>query len=83
MATLEIDDPEAQRLAALIAEQTGEPVTHVVTEALRDRFRRLPSLRTKATVEELRSLARRLSVLSEGVVPDHAALLYDERGLPK
>ena len=83
MPTLEIDDPEAQRLAALIAEQTGQPVTYVVTEALRDRFQRLPSRRNKATVEELRSLARRLSVRSNGAAPDHAALLYDERGLPK
>src|SRR5258708_3747529 len=36
MKTLNIKDPEAHRLAAAIAQETGETMTHVVTDALRD-----------------------------------------------
>lgn len=83
MATLNIDDPEAHRLATLIARQTGESVTRVVTEALRERFERLPPQQNKATVAELRAVAARIAALSQDASRDHAGLLYDERGLPK
>jgi antitoxin VapB len=83
MPTLNIKDPEAHRLAASIAQETGETMTRVVTEALRERFERLPSRQRKASVEELRAIAQRAAgSLMEGYV-DHAEFLYDERGLPK
>jgi antitoxin VapB len=81
--TLNIKDPEAHRLAAAIAQETGETMTRVVTEALRERFERLPSRQRKASVEELRAIARRAGGSSKGAYRDHAEYLYDERGLPK
>jgi antitoxin VapB len=83
MPTLNIKDPEAHRLAAAIAQETGETMTRVVTEALRERFERLPSRQRKASVQELRAIAQRAAgSLKEGYV-DHAEFLYDKRGLPK
>jgi antitoxin VapB len=83
MRTLNIKDPEAHRLAAAIAQETGETMTHVVTEALRERFERLPSRQRKASVEELRAIAKRAGGSSKNTYRDHAEFLYDERGLPK
>jgi antitoxin VapB len=83
MRTLNIKDPEAHRLAAAIAKETGETMTRVVTEALRERFGRLPSRQHKASIEELRAIARRAGGSSKRTHVDHGAYLYDERGLPK
>ncbi len=81
--TLNIKDPEAHRLAAAIAQETGETMTRVVTEALRERFERLPSRLRKASVEELRAIAQRAGGSSKNTSHDHAEFLYDERGFPK
>jgi antitoxin VapB len=83
MGTLNIKDPEAHRLAAAIAQETGETMTHVVTEALRERFERLPSRQQKASLEELRAIAHGIAGLIKSPIVDHADFLYDERGLPK
>lgn len=83
MRTLNIKDPEAHRLAAAIAQETGETMTRVVTEALRERFERLPSRQRKASVEELWAIAQRAAALVKSPYSDHAQLLYDEHGLPK
>ena len=83
MKSLNIKDPEAHRLAAAIARQTGETMTHVVTEALRERFERLPSRQGKAGLEELRAIAKRTAAHVKRQYLDHADLLYDELGLPK
>ena len=48
-----------------------------VTEALRERFERLPSRVCKASVEELRAIAQRASgSVKEGYL-DHAEFLYE------
>jgi hypothetical protein len=39
--------------------------------------------KAKATVAELLAIGRRCAVALKGAAIDHAALLYDERGLPK
>jgi antitoxin VapB len=83
MRSLNVKDPEAHRLAAAIAQQTGETMTRVVTEALRERFERLPSRQGKAGVEELRTIAKRAARFVNGPYLDHAQFLYDEHGLPK
>jgi antitoxin VapB len=83
MRTLNIKDPEAHRLAAAIAKETGETMTRVVTEALRERFERLPSLQRKASVEELRAIAQRAAGFMKEAYVGHEEFLYDERGLPK
>ena len=81
--SLNIKDPEAHRLAQAIAQATGETMTRVVTEALRERYERLRSSQGKASVEELRSIARRAAAQVKRPYLDHAAFLYDEHGLPK
>jgi antitoxin VapB len=83
MRSLNIEDPEAYRLAAAIAQETGETMTHVVTEALRERFERLPSRQGKAGVEELRAIAKRAVAYVKHPYLDHAEFLYDKDGLPK
>jgi len=83
MCALNIKDPEAHRLAAAIAQETGETMTHVVTEALRERFERLPSRQRKAGVDELRAIAERAGAAVKGPYLDHGDFLYDEQGLPK
>ncbi len=81
--SLNIKDPEAHRLAHAIAKETGETMTHVVTEALRERYHRLQNRKRKASVAELLAIARRAAVHVKRPYLDHAELLYDEHGLPK
>ena len=81
--SLNVKDPEAHRLAQAISKATGETLTRAVTEALRERYERLQSRRDKASVEELLAIAKRASSQVKHPYLDHAALLYDERGLPK
>ncbi len=83
MKSLNLKDPEAHRLAAAISRETGESMTRVVTEALRERFEHLQSSKRKASVEELLAIAKRASVQVKRPYLDHAAFLYDENGLPK
>jgi antitoxin VapB len=81
--TLSVKDPEAHRLAQAIAKATGETMTRVVTEALRERYERLQRRRGKASVEELLAIAKRGSAQVKRPYLEHAEFLYDERGLPK
>ncbi len=82
--TLHIKDPEAHKLARKIAEQTGETMTRAVTEALRERLSRLNNSRkSKITAEDLLAIGRRCAATLKGNPVDHAALLYDENGLPR
>ena len=55
-------------------------MTRVLTEALRERFERLPSRQGKASIEELRAIAERASAFLKRPYLDHADFLYDERG---
>jgi antitoxin VapB len=80
--SLNIKDPEAHRLAQQIAQETGETMTHVVTEALRDRLARLHRAKGKASVDELRAIAARAARHVKGPYPAHGDLLYGEDGLP-
>ena len=81
--SLNIKDPEAHRLATAISQATGETMTRIVTEALRERYERLQSQQGKGTVEELLAIAKRSSALIKGPYLDHAEFLHDEHGLPK
>jgi len=81
--SLNIKDPEAHRLAHAIAQATGQSMTRVVTEALRDRFARIERRKGKATVAELLAIADRAAAHVKRPYPDHAELLYDDHGLPK
>jgi antitoxin VapB len=81
--SLNIKDPEAHRLAQQIARATGETMTRVVTEALRERLSRLERRSARAGVEELLAIAERAASHVKRPYADHAELLYDERGLPR
>jgi antitoxin VapB len=81
--SLNVKDPEAHRLAQAIAQATGETMTRVVTNALRERYERLQGRRSKASIEELLAIAKRASAYVKGPYLDHAAFLYDKHGLPK
>ncbi len=82
--SLNIKDPEAHELAQLLAEATGETMTKAVTIALRERLARVRrTKRAKATLEEVRAIAKRFQSHLSGPVEDHGTFLYDEKGLPK
>lgn len=81
--SLNIKDPEVHQLAQAISKATGESMTSVVKEALRERHARLERQRGRATVEELLAIADRAAAHAKGRYVDHAVLLYDENGLPK
>lgn len=81
--SLNIKDPEAHRLAQAISRATGESMTSVVKEALRERYARLEARRGRASVEELLAIADRAAAHVKRPYVDHAELLYDENGLPK
>ena len=80
---LTIRNPEAQRLAAAIANETGETITEVVIQALRERFERLPERRCKASLGELRAIAQCAAAQVKRPYLNHAKVLYNKHGLPK
>jgi antitoxin VapB len=81
--SLNIKDPEAHRLAQAIARATGESMTRVVTEALREQLAKIERRKRKASADELLAIADRASLHVKRPYVDHADLLYDEHGLPK
>jgi antitoxin VapB len=82
--SLNIKDPETHKLAQTLAAETGESMTRAVATALRERLARVRRLRKQgAKTEELLRIGRRCASHLKGVPVDHAALLYDEKGLPR
>jgi antitoxin VapB len=83
--SLNIKDPEAHRLARMLAQETGESMTRAVTSALKEKLGRVRKKRArrKISVDEMMAIGKRVRSHVKGPVPDHAELLYDERGLPK
>lgn len=81
---LNIRNPEAERLAAELAQQTGETKTEAVAQALRERLARIRrDQHTRTLTDELESIAQRCAELP--VLDDRAfdAILgYDDTGLP-
>ena len=79
---LNIKNEETHRLAVQLAALTGETMTRAVTVAIRERIERLQRQRN---VSEILARAQEIIRQSGGAQPytDHAALLYDERGLPR
>jgi antitoxin VapB len=82
---LHIRDPETDRLARELAARTGQPISRVVVEALRDRLRRkqgrtaFPRLR-----DEIMAISRRAAALPRRTGRSADEILgYDERGLPR
>ena len=82
--SLNIKSPEAHELARKVADITGESLTAVVKEALRQRLERLRG-------EDVPPLADRLLAIGRDCAPrlpepyrsaDHGELLYGDDGLP-
>ena len=80
---LSIKDPEAHRLAQAISHATGESMTRVVTEALRERLAKVERRKARASVEELLTIADRAAAHVKRPYVDHAEFLYDGNGIPK
>ena len=81
--SLNIKDPEAHRLAQAIAQRTGQSMTRVVMDALRERYEQVERLKGRASVEEILAIAERVSSRVKKPYVAHDKLLYDENGLPK
>jgi antitoxin VapB len=82
--SLNIKDAEAHQLAQALAKETGETMTRAVTKALRERLERVRRRkRPEAAAAELLAIGRRCAATLKGRPVDHAALLYDDRGLPR
>lgn len=82
--SLNIKDPEAHRLAQELARLTGQSMTRIITDALRERVERLRRREARAEVDELLDIAAQTAALAKHKpYADHAAFLYDEHGLPK
>lgn len=85
--TLNIKNPEAHKLATLIAKQTGETLTEAVTQALRERADRLKE--KKFDQKKYDAMMRIANDIASRMSPEVKALdidelLYDvETGLPK
>jgi antitoxin VapB len=79
--SLNIKNEETHRLAQELAAITGESLTAAVTEAVRERLERVKS---RGMAERIMKIAKESAALLKGKpLPDHAELLYDEKGLPK
>ena len=86
MAVLNIKDPEAHALAAELAQRTGQTLTRVVKDALRDRLyqEKSKSPDQKRLVQRVLELAKRAS--SRPILDGRRAeeiLGYDEFGVPR
>lgn len=82
---LNIKHPEADRLARILAQQTGETITEVVIEALREKLMREQGKRAPVELKDsLLQIGKRCANL-----PDHDKrspddiLGYDSKGLPE
>jgi len=81
---LSIKNQEAERLARLVAKQTGESLTAAIEQALRERLERLQrKQRAPVRIERLLEIANRVAALPrlDKRTPDEI-LGYDENGLP-
>jgi antitoxin VapB len=79
---LNIKNPEAYRLARLIAARTGESLTAAVTIALEERLRRITA-HPRVTAEELLAIGRACARNVPGATISIDEYLYDHDGLPK
>ena len=78
---LNIKKEETHHLAVRLANLTGETLTEAVTVAIRDRLEKVERHReVNAKAQRIKEMVERAGLQD---APDHDALLYDERGLPK
>lgn len=82
---LNIKNDETQKLAQELAELTGETMTAAVTEAVRERLKRVKAEKGAGLVQRLLEISKDCAAhMKEPYrTVDHGELLYDEKGLPK
>ncbi|MGA2689078.1 MAG: type II toxin-antitoxin system VapB family antitoxin [Candidatus Korobacteraceae bacterium] len=82
---LSIKNQEAERLARLVAKETGESLTGAIEQALRERWERLQRKpKEPVLVEHLLEIANRVAALPVlDNRSDDEILGYDENGLPR
>lgn len=81
---ISIKDPEAERLARELARRTGDTMTGVIVDALRERLAR-EARKTEdvdALVEEAMAIGRHCASLPVYDSRSGDEILYDEHGLP-
>lgn len=79
--SMNIKNEETHRMAQELAALTGESLTTAVSKAVEERLIRMKSRGVKERIAKIRREVTR--ELKGKPLPDHAELLYDERGLPK
>ena len=82
---LSIKSPEAERLARLVAQETGESLTSAIECALRERLERLRRRQNaRVLTEKLRDIVRRVHALPtlDDRTPEEI-IGYDEHGAPR
>ena len=82
---MNIKNPETQRLAQELAQLTGESLTGAITEAVRERLRKVREQGNAGLAERLLAIGKDCASRLEEPYrsADHADLLYDDRGLPR
>ncbi|NOY71639.1 MAG: type II toxin-antitoxin system VapB family antitoxin [Gammaproteobacteria bacterium] len=83
---LNIKNEETCDLAKKLAGMTGESLTAVITDALREKVERLQQKQNKkAQAEELLMIGQRCAshIKEPASSLDHGDILYDKHGLPK
>jgi antitoxin VapB len=82
---ISIENPETERLALQVAQETGEPVELAIQRSLQKRLEQLPQRRRAGLVKEkLEEILRRVDALP--TLDDRTEdeiLGYDREGLPR
>ena len=81
---LNIEHPEADRLARELAARTGETITEAVLNALRERLRREGAKGPLTLKDEIMEISRRCAALPNLDRRSADEIIgYDEHGLPR
>jgi antitoxin VapB len=82
---ISIENPETERLALQVAQETGEPVELAIQRSLQKRLEQLPQRRRAGLVKEkLEEILRRVDALPTlDDRPEDEILGYDREGLPR
>jgi antitoxin VapB len=81
--SINIKDPETDRLARDLAAKTGESLTTAIRHAVEERLKRESARSTISLADEIMEISRRASRLPRKSSESADEILgYDERGLP-
>jgi len=82
---LSIKNTETERLARMVARETGETITQAIQQSLQERMDRLRRRRREKQISEsIEDILRRVdSMPTLDLRPEDEILGYDEQGLPR